>query len=85
MRTNLRPGPGGSSPAASPWAGRIAANVAAKAASAGEQELAGLVFLGYPLHAPNRHDRLRADNLMKITAPMLFVEGTNDPFSGWTC
>ena len=56
--------------------GRIAANVAGSR----EHDLGGLVFLGYPLHAPKRHDRLRADNLMKITAPMLFVEGTNDPF-----
>ena len=80
VRTNLRPGPGRLFAGGKSMGGRIAANVAAKAASAGEQELAGLVFLGYPLHAPNRHDRLRADNLMKITAPMLFVEGTNDPF-----
>lgn len=80
VRGTLHPGPerlfiGGKS-----MGGRIAANVAAKAAGTGKQNLAGLVFLGYPLHAPKRHDRLRADNLIKITAPMLFVEGTNDPF-----
>ncbi len=80
VRGTLRPPPerlfiGGKS-----MGGRIAANVAAKAAGSGKQNLAGLVFLGYPLHAPKRHDRLRADNLIKITAPMLFVEGTNDPF-----
>ena len=60
--------------------GRIAANIAAKEAAAGARDLAGLVFLGYPLHAPKRHDRLRADNLRRIAAPMLFVEGTHDPF-----
>ena len=80
VRETLRPAPerlfiGGKS-----MGGRIAANVAAKEADAGEQGLAGLVFLGYPLHAPKRHDRLRADNLVKIAAPMLFVEGTNDSF-----
>ena len=80
VRGTLRPAPerlfiGGKS-----MGGRIAANVAAKAAGSGEHQVAGLVFLGYPLHAPKRHDRLRAENLMKITAPMLFVEGTNDPF-----
>ena len=74
------PGRTGSSPAASPWAAESPPTWLAKETGAGEQNLAGLVFLGYPLHAPNRHDRLRADNLMKITAPMLFVEGTNDPF-----
>ena len=80
VRANLRPAPDRLFAGGKSMGGRIAANVAAKETGAGEQDLAGLVFLGYPLHAPNRHDRLRADNLMKITAPMLFVEGTNDPF-----
>jgi predicted alpha/beta-hydrolase family hydrolase len=40
----------------------------------------GIVFLGYPLHPPGRPERLRADHLSQITAPMLFVEGTRDPF-----
>ena len=77
VRGTLRPGPGRLFAGGKSMGGRIAANVAAKETDAGKQDLAGLVFLGYPLHAPNRHDRLRADNLMKITAPMLFVEGTN--------
>ena len=80
VRANLRPGPGRLFAGGKSMGGRIAANVAAKDADAEEKALAGLVFLGYPLHAPKRHDRLRADNLMKIAAPMLFVEGTNDPF-----
>jgi predicted alpha/beta-hydrolase family hydrolase len=42
---------------------------------------AGLVFLGYPLHAPGRPDRLRADHLFTIEVPMLFVHGTADPFA----
>ena len=40
----------------------------------------GLVFLGYPLHPPGRPERLRADHLADIEVPMLFVEGTRDPF-----
>ena len=80
VRSELRPGAGRLFAGGKSMGGRIAANVAAKEAAAGEQRLAGLVFLGYPLHAPKRHDRLRADNLVKIDAPMLFVEGTNDPF-----
>jgi predicted alpha/beta-hydrolase family hydrolase len=55
--------------------GRIASQLVAKGQAAD-----GLVFLGYPLHAPNRHDRLRSEHLTQITCPMLFVEGTNDPF-----
>ena len=80
VQETLRPAPGRLFIGGKSMGGRIAANVAAREADAGKQGLAGLVFLGYPLHAPKRHDRLRADNLVKIAAPMLFVEGTNDPF-----
>ena len=56
--------------------GRIASQVAA----AGMGDLVGLVFLGYPLHPPGRTDRLRADHLPDIKAPMLFVQGSRDAF-----
>jgi len=56
--------------------GRIASQVAA----AGIGDLAGLVFLGYPLHPPGRPDRLRAAHLPAIKAPMLFVQGSRDAF-----
>src|SRR5467141_917207 len=56
--------------------GRIASQVAA----AGIAHLAGLVFLGYPLHPPGRPDRLRAAHLPAIKAPMLFVQGARDAF-----
>ncbi|WP_394553241.1 alpha/beta family hydrolase [Agromyces sp. MMS24-JH15] len=42
---------------------------------------AGLVYLGYPLHPPGRPDRPRDEHLYGITAPMLFLQGTNDPFA----
>lgn len=42
---------------------------------------AGLVFLGYPLHPPGKPDRLRADHLATIAVPMLFLQGTRDPFA----
>ena len=56
--------------------GRIASQVAAGDAG----ELAGLVFLGYPLHPPGRPDRLRAAHLRDVKAPMLFVQGSRDAF-----
>jgi len=56
--------------------GRIASQVAA----AGVGDLAGLVFFGYPLHPPGRTDRLRAEHLSRIKAPMLFVQGSRDAF-----
>lgn len=40
----------------------------------------GLVYLGYPLHPPGRPDKPRAEHLPAITAPQLFIEGSNDPF-----
>jgi len=56
--------------------GRIASQVAAR----GIGDLAGLVFLGYPLHPPGRPDRLRAAHLPDVKAPMLFVQGSRDAF-----
>jgi uncharacterized protein len=56
--------------------GRIASQVAA----AGEEGVAGLVFLGYPLHPPGRPDKLRSAHLAGIRVPMLFVQGTRDAF-----
>jgi uncharacterized protein len=56
--------------------GRIASQVAAS----GADDLAGLVFLGYPLHPPARPEQLRATHLPDIKAPMLFVQGSRDAF-----
>jgi predicted alpha/beta-hydrolase family hydrolase len=55
--------------------GRIASQIAAAGA-----EVDGLVFLGYPLHPPGKPERLRAEHLSRVRAPMLFIEGTRDPF-----
>ncbi len=56
--------------------GRIASQVVAQGAPC-----AGLVFLAYPLHPPGRPERLRDAHLGKISAPMLFVQGTRDAFA----
>lgn len=42
---------------------------------------AGLIFLGYPLHPPGKPDRVRAEHLFTIAVPMLFLQGTTDPFA----
>jgi len=59
--------------------GRIASQVAASGMG-GAGDLAGLVFLGYPLHPPGNLDKLRAKHLPDIKAPMLFVQGSRDSF-----
>ncbi|HVS83537.1 MAG TPA: alpha/beta fold hydrolase [Pyrinomonadaceae bacterium] len=56
--------------------GRIASQVAAVEGN----RVAGLVFLGYPLHPPGRPDKLRAEHLKDIRAPMLFAQGARDAF-----
>ncbi len=55
--------------------GRIASYVA------DDPRVAGLLFLGYPLHAPGKTDQLRDKHLYEIGKPMLFVSGTQDPFA----
>ncbi|HEX6839900.1 MAG TPA: alpha/beta family hydrolase [Stellaceae bacterium] len=57
--------------------GRIASQVAA---GGDVGDLAGLVFLGYPLHPPGRPERLRSAHLPRIVEPMLFVQGERDSF-----
>ena len=57
------------------YGGRMASHLAADRA-----EIDGLVFLGYPLHAPGKPERIRAEHLKETAVPMLFVEGTRDPF-----
>ncbi|WP_420634435.1 alpha/beta family hydrolase [Candidatus Palauibacter sp.] len=42
--------------------------------------VAGLVFFGFPLHAPGRPERAaeRSAHLSRVTVPMLFLQGTRD-------
>ena len=43
---------------------------------------AGLVYLGYPLHAPGKPDQPRDEHLYGLgEVPMLFLQGRNDPFA----
>jgi predicted alpha/beta-hydrolase family hydrolase len=56
--------------------GRIASHVAAQ----GTPGLAGLIYLGYPLHPPGRTGQRRDAHLPSIQEPMLFVQGTRDLF-----
>ena len=56
--------------------GRIASHIVADGFPA-----AGLVFLGYPLHPPGKPERIRDSHLGRIVVPMLFLQGTRDPFA----
>ena len=56
--------------------GRIASQVAAGIMP----PVAGLVFLGYPLHPPGKPAQRRDAHLPSIAPPMLFVQGSADAF-----
>jgi uncharacterized protein len=56
--------------------GRMASHLAA----VGDSDLAGLVCLGYPLHPPNKPEKLRVEHLPRIRIPVLIVQGSRDAF-----
>jgi predicted alpha/beta-hydrolase family hydrolase len=41
----------------------------------------GLVFFGFPLHAPGRPSEERGRHLRDVRIPMLFLQGTRDDFA----
>jgi predicted alpha/beta-hydrolase family hydrolase len=41
-------------------------------------EVAGLVFLGFPLHPIGKPETDRAEHLKRVAVPMLFLQGTRD-------
>ena len=45
------------------------------------ERVRGLVFFGFPLHPPERPGTQRAEHLMQVELPMLFLEGTRDSFA----
>jgi predicted alpha/beta-hydrolase family hydrolase len=47
-------------------------------AAEGIEGLAGIVFYGFPLHAPGREPKDRAAHLADVAVPLLFLQGTRD-------
>jgi predicted alpha/beta-hydrolase family hydrolase len=56
--------------------GRISSHIAAQRVVG----IRGLVFFGYPLHPPGRPEQRRDAHLPDVREPMLFIQGTRDPF-----
>lgn len=55
------------------------ARMSSQAASLGlVDDVKGLVFFGFPLHPPNKPGIKRAEHLVKVRIPMLFLQGTRD-------
>jgi predicted alpha/beta-hydrolase family hydrolase len=67
------------------WAGgkSLGGRIASMMAADGEIDAAGLVLVGYPLHPPGKPERLRDEHLGRVSVPMLFLQGTADPFARW--
>jgi predicted alpha/beta-hydrolase family hydrolase len=55
--------------------GRMTSNAMARRPLEG---VAGLVFLGFPLHPARQPAVTRAEHLARVSAPMLFLQGTRD-------
>jgi predicted alpha/beta-hydrolase family hydrolase len=60
------------------FGGRMTSQAQAEEALPGVR---GLVFFGFPLHAPGKPSDERAEHLAKIQVPMLFLQGTRDEFA----
>jgi uncharacterized protein len=45
------------------------------------ERVAGLAFLGFPLHPPGQPGTGRAEHLRRVELPMLFLQGTRDTFA----
>jgi predicted alpha/beta-hydrolase family hydrolase len=58
--------------------GRVAAELISRRPEGDGLEAAGLVELGYPLHAPGRTDRVNVKPLRHIDVPSLFCIGSRD-------
>jgi predicted alpha/beta-hydrolase family hydrolase len=58
--------------------GRMTSTAASQRPLAGVR---GIVFFGFPLHAPGKVGRTRADHLRDVETPLLFLQGTRDPLA----
>lgn len=58
--------------------GRIASLLAASPQPI--SDVAGLICLGYPLHPPNRPEKLRTEHLERIKVPVFIAQGARDAF-----
>jgi predicted alpha/beta-hydrolase family hydrolase len=58
------------------YGGRQASMLAAEDPAAAE----ALLLLSYPLHPPDRPEQLRTAHFPKLRTPVLFIQGSRDPF-----
>lgn len=66
------------------YGGRVATMLVASGHADPDDRTVGVVCCSYPLHPPGRPERLRVDHLGDVVVPVLFLQGTNDPFGNPT-
>jgi predicted alpha/beta-hydrolase family hydrolase len=60
------------------YGGRMASHLLADSGAAAISDVRGLVFVGFPLHAPGKPGTERAAHLKEVPCPMLFLQGGRD-------
>jgi predicted alpha/beta-hydrolase family hydrolase len=63
------------------FGGRMTSSAAAESQLKGVR---GIVFLGFPLHAPGKPGAERGSHLASVQVPMLFLQGTRDTLADLT-
>jgi uncharacterized protein len=63
------------------FGGRMSSHVLSKSTS---PFIKGVVFYGFPLHAPGQQSTSRAEHLTSVKVPMLFLQGTRDALADLT-
>lgn len=63
------------------FGGRMSSHVLSKSAV---PFIKGVVFFGFPLHAPGQASVTRAEHLQTVATPMLFLQGTRDALADLT-
>ena len=64
--------------------GRMTSMAASNSDKVGMEKVKGIVFFGFPLHAPGKPSNERAEHLYSIKIPMLFLQGTKDKLADLT-
>ncbi len=62
------------------YGGRMSSHLVAEQPELG---IKGLVYFGFPLHAPGKASTDRANHLSSIEVPQLFLQGTNDALANF--
>ncbi len=62
------------------YGGRMSSHLVAEQPELG---IKGLIYFGFPLHAPGRASMDRANHLADIAVPQLFLQGTNDALANF--